>query len=230
MIKILHLYYDIMNMYGESANVRALMHALDKEDVKYKVDFKSLHDDIKIMDYDFIYIGTGLDESYPIVLEDLKRYKEDLSKYIDANKFILVTGNALDLFSDLKILKFKSVKEDFRIIGEQVYTTDLIKNYVIGFQNRDTVIKEYSETSLFKVTTGTGFAPNNKNEGIRKNNFYGTYLLGPLLIRNPYLLEYFTKNLLKSKNIKYKAMSHDTAYQAYDTYLKNFVNKELKNL
>ena len=40
MIKILHLYYDIMNMYGESANVRALMHALDKEDVKYKVDFK----------------------------------------------------------------------------------------------------------------------------------------------------------------------------------------------
>lgn len=226
MIKILHLYYDIMNMYGESANVRALMHALDKEDVKYKVDFKSLHDDIKIMDYDFIYIGTGLDESYPIVLEDLKKYKEDLSKYIDANKFILVTGNALDLFSDLKILKFKSVKEDFRIIGEQVYTTDLIKNYVIGFQNRDTVIKEYSETSLFKVTTGTGFAPNNKNEGIRKNNFYGTYLLGPLLIRNPYLLEYFTKNLFKSKNIKYKAMSHDTAYQAYDTYLKNFVNKE----
>lgn len=226
MIKILHLYYDIMNMYGESANVRALMHALDKEDVIYKVDFKSLHDDIKIMDYDFIYIGTGLDESYPIVLEDLKRYKEDLSKYIDANKFILVTGNALDLFSDLKILKFKSVKEDFRIIGEQVYTTDLIKNYVIGFQNRDTVIKEYSETSLFKVTTGTGFAPNNKNEGIRKNNFYGTYLLGPLLIRNPYLLEYFTKNLLKSKNIKYKVMSHDTAYQAYDTYLKNFVNKE----
>lgn len=226
MIKILHLYYDIMNMYGESANVRALMHALDKEEVKYKVDFKSLHDDIKIMDYDFIYIGTGLDESYPIVLEDLKRYKEDLSKYIDANKFILVTGNALDLFSDLKILKFKSIKEDFRIIGEQVYTTDLIKNYVIGFQNRDTVIKEYSETSLFKVTTGTGFAPNNKNEGIRKNNFYGTYLLGPLLIRNPYLLEYFTKNLLKSKNIKYKVMSHDTAYQAYDTYLKNFVNKE----
>ena len=226
MIKILHLYYDIMNMYGESANVRALMHALDKEDVKYKVDFKSLHDDIKIMDYDFIYIGTGLDESYSIVLEDLKRYKEDLSKYIDANKFILVTGNALDLFSDLKILKFKSIKEDFRIIGEQVYTTDLIKNYVIGFQNRDTVIKEYSETSLFKVTTGTGFAPNNKNEGIRKNNFYGTYLLGPLLIRNPYLLEYFTKNLLKSKNIKYKVMSRDTAYQAYDTYLKNFVNKE----
>ena len=226
MIKILHLYYDIMNMYGESANVRALMHALDKQEVKYKVDFKSLHEEIKIMDYDFIYIGTGLDESYSLVLKDLKRYKDDLSKYIDTGKFILATGNALDLFSDLKILNFKSVKEDFRIIGEQVYTTDLIKNYVIGFQNRNSIIKEYSETPLFKVTTGTGFAPNNKNEGIRKNNFYGTYLLGPLLIRNPYLLEYFTKNLLKSKNLKYKKVPQDTAYQAYEAYLKNFVNKD----
>ena len=216
-----------MNMYGESANIRALEHALDKEEVKYKIDFKSLHDDIKIMDYDFIYIGTGLDESYSLVLEDLKKYKEDLIKYIDANKFILVTGNALDLFSDLKILNFKSVKEDFRIIGEQVYTTDLIKNYVIGFQNRNTVIKEYSEAPLFKVTTGTGFAPNNKNEGIRKNNFYGTYLLGPLLIRNPYLLEYFIKNLLKIKNLKYKAMTHDTAYHAYEAYLKILLIKKL---
>ena len=34
------------------------------------------------------------------------------------------------------------------------------------------------------------------------------------------------KNLLKIKNLKYKAMTHDTAYQAYEAYLKNFVNKE----
>ena len=226
MIKILHFYYDIMNMYGESANIRALKKALDYEEVPYQIDYKSLHEKVNIFNYDFIYIGTGLDESYPLVLEDLKKYKEDLIKYIDANKFLLATGNALDLFSDLKILNFQSVKEDFRIIGEQVYTTDLIKNYVIGFQNRDTVIKTTGEMPLFKVTTGTGYAPNNTNEGIRKNNFYGTYLLGPLLIRNPYLLEYLIKELLKSKNTKYKKIPHDTAYLAYEAYLKNFVNKD----
>ena len=37
-------------------------------------------------------------------------YNDILIKYIDANKFILVTGNALDLFSDLKILNFKILK------------------------------------------------------------------------------------------------------------------------
>ena len=60
MIKILHLYYDIMNMYGESANVRALMHALDKQEVKYKVDFKSLHEEIKMMDYDLFILVRAL--------------------------------------------------------------------------------------------------------------------------------------------------------------------------
>ena len=80
-------------MYGESANIRALKKALDFEGVTYKIDCKSLYDEINIMSYDFIYIGTGLDESYPLVLEDLKRYKDDLNKYIDAKKFILVTGN-----------------------------------------------------------------------------------------------------------------------------------------
>ena len=54
MIKILHLYYDIMNMYGESANIRALKKALDSEGVTYKIDCKSLYDEINIMSYDFI--------------------------------------------------------------------------------------------------------------------------------------------------------------------------------
>lgn len=226
MLKILHLYYDIMNMYGESGNIMALKDALDKEKVKYKIDCKSLHDKINFLEYDFIYIGTGQEESYSLVLEDLKKYKEDLKKYIESNKILLATGNALDLFSDLQILKFKSNKEDFRIIGEQTYTSDLIKHYIIGFQNRNTVIKENLETPLFKVTNGTGYTPNEKEEGIRKNNFYGTYLLGPLLIRNPYLLEYFVRTLLENKKMPYKALSHDIAYKAYNEYLNNFINKE----
>ena len=191
-----------MNMYGESANIMALKDALDKEKVKYKIDCKSLHDKINFLEYDFIYIGTGQEESYSLVLEDLKKYKEDLKKYIESNK------------------------EAFRIIGEQTYTSDLIKHYIIGFQNRNTVIKENLETPLFKVTNGTGYTPNEKEEGIRKNNFYGTYLLGPLLIRNPYLLEYFVRTLLENKKMPYKALPHDIAYKAYNEYLNNFVNKE----
>ena len=55
----------------------------------------------------------------------------------------------------------------------------------------------------------------------KKNNFYGTYLLGPLLIRNPYFLEYLVKDILKDK---YKKSKEDISFKAYHEFIKNFVN------
>lgn len=221
-IKLLHLYYDIMNMYGESGNMTCLVRALENQGVKIHVDFKSLEDKIDFNKYDLIYLGTCLDESYPLILEDLKKYKDKLTKYINDNKFIIATGNALDLFGDLEILKFKTKKIDFRIIGEQIYNCNLVNKKVIGFQNRDTVITSSEENSLFEVLKGTGYEPNILLEGICKNNFYGTYLLGPFLIRNPYFLEYIVKELMKQKNYKYQKLKENVAYTAYYEYLKNF--------
>ena len=224
MIKILHLYYDLMNLYGENANSKVLVKELEKQGLKVQVDFKSLEDDININDYDFIYIGSGSYESLLIAKEDIKKYEKDLKKYIDDNKFILATGNSLDLFEN--ILNFKSKHIDFRIVGEQVFTTKLIDKLVIGFQNRDTVIYDVNEDYLFEVNKGTGYEPNINKEGIIKNNFYGTYLLGPILIRNPYFLEYLIKKLLESKNIEYKEIEHNVSYTAYEEFLKNFVNNK----
>ena len=42
MIKILHLYYDLMNLYGENANSKVLVKALENQNVKVQVDFKSI--------------------------------------------------------------------------------------------------------------------------------------------------------------------------------------------
>ena len=221
MIKILHLYYDLLNLYGENANSKILIKALEQQNQKVYIDFKSLEDDIKINDYDVIYVGSGSYENLTIAKNNIKRIEKDLKKYIDENKFILATGNGLDLFENL--LNFKSKHIDFRIVGEQVYTTPLIDKLIIGFQNRDTVIYDVNENNLFDVKEGTGYEPNKGTEGIIKNNFYGTYLLGPLLIRNPYLLEYFVKKILENKNVKYKKINKGVSYTAYEEFLKNFV-------
>ena len=42
---------------------------------------------------------------------------------------------------------------------------------------------------LFTVRKGYGNDLKDEHEGIHYKNFFGTYLLGPLLIRNPYLLD-----------------------------------------
>ena len=223
-IKILHLYYDLLNLYGENANIRALTNALEKQNIEVIIDFKSIDEQININNYDFIYLGSGSDENYNIVEKDFSKYIEDLKKYIDNNGFVLATGNALDLFS--KVLSFKSKSIDFRIVGEQVYKFNNMEELIIGFQNRNSVIYDINEDYLFDVKEGTGFEPNKKQEGINKNNFYGTYLLGPLLIRNPYLLKYMVKELLESKNINYKEIEKDISYKAYEEFLNNFVNNK----
>ena len=37
---------------------------------------------------------------------------------------------------------------------------------------------------------GLGNTAEDKREGIRLNNFFGTHLTGPVLIKNPFFLEY----------------------------------------
>ena len=221
MIKILHLYYDLLNLYGENANTKCLVNRLEKQKEKVKVDFKSVGDDIKIDDYDFIYVGSGSLESMELAKKDFKRLVKDIKKYIKDNKVLLATGNSLELFEG--ILDYKTKPIDFRIVGDQVFECDLIKKLVIGFQNRTSVIYDNKEDSLFTVKTGCGYDPKETKEGIKHNNFFGTYLLGPLLIRNPYFLEYIVKIILANKNLKYKRLNEDVSYAAYEEYLENFV-------
>jgi lipid II isoglutaminyl synthase (glutamine-hydrolysing) len=224
-IKILHLYYDLLNMYGENGNMRSIVKALEQQQIKVIVDFKSIDDKIIMKDYDLIYIGTGTDENYELAKNDLKQYQNDLKEFINDNRFIIATGNALDLFSDLKILNFQTKKLDFRIIGEQIYYVKSLDKIVIGFQNRDRVIINNQEKTLFEVNKGTGLDININKEGILHNNFYGTYLLGPVLIRNPYLLNYLVKKILEYKKYDYIKVKKDISYTAYDEFLKNFVYK-----
>ena len=72
MINVLHLYYDLLNLYGENANTRCIVHNLELNNIKVKVDLKSINDKIDFNKYDIIYIGSGSEEDILIALEDLK--------------------------------------------------------------------------------------------------------------------------------------------------------------
>ena len=54
-IKLLHLYYDIMNLYGDYGNVVILKKHLEDQGANVILDKKSIGDEFSIDDYDFIY-------------------------------------------------------------------------------------------------------------------------------------------------------------------------------
>ena len=60
-------------------------------------------------------------------------------------------------------------------------------------------------------------------EGIHKHNFIGTYLLGPVLVMNPYLTQY----LMMRMGINKPKIAHAQAMKdAYNQRLVEFENKK----
>ena len=220
-IKIAHLYYDLMNYYGEQGNVLALKTSIEYAGFKVNIKTLSVDDEIDFEKYDIFYMGMGTKRNQEIVRKDILKYKDKIENVIDKKMFIM-TGNSYELFGKkiddkkcLGIFNFESKTTD-RIVGEQVFKSDIIKETIIGFQNRFSS-NNIKDDYLFEVIKGTGNDSESKVEGIHKNNFFGTYLLGPILIRNPYfkdaLLKYIGIDKVNTKLVDYKA---------YHEYLKNF--------
>lgn len=237
-IKIAHLYYDLMNLYGENGNVRFLKKKIEEQNLNVEIHFLTIDDEIDFKKYDFYYIGTGSEENQRLVLDDILKYKNDIKEAKNNGKFFLITGNALDLFGKkikfkdstikecLGLFNFEAKEEEFRIVGEQYYSCSLEEHKIIGFQNR-TCTMDAIDNYLFAVIDGCGFNPNIKKEGIHSNNFYGTCLLGPILVRNPYFCDFIIKEFCKNSQIDYKEIdNNDVSYKAYFEYLKNFYENQ----
>ena len=240
MINILHLYYDILNLYGENANVRAIAHELKRNRIKTNIDFKTVKDKIDFTKYDIVYIGSGDEENILLALTDLERRTEDIKKYIESDKYLFLTGNSMYLFgTKIKTLgsdvyglgifdynveyltenTFKNASK-LRIVGKTRSKCKFIKELVIGFQNRCGLIYNIN-TPLFTTDIKYSNDNNTNDEGFTYKNVYATENIGPLFIRNPYLLDYLLDKLCKEKNLNYKADNESTSKKAYKKYLES---------
>lgn len=200
-ITIGHLYYDLMNLYGEIGNIKVLTYHLKNQGIKVNIKNLSIDDDINFDELDLIYIGSGTNNNQLLVLNDILKYKEDIHKYYNDNKFFLITGNAIELFGEkiididnnihegLKLFDYYTKENKKRIVNEVYIPSLFTKDNILGFNNH----------------FGSIYKDNIKldNKFIFNNNFYGTYTLG-LLPRNPSFTKYFIKQLIINKNKKFK--------------------------
>lgn len=219
-MRILHLYHDLMNLYGEYANISALAKILEENSVDYTVDKKSLEDEVEINEYDFVFIGAGSEENQKVALAHLLKIKDDVLKFIDSGKVFLATGNAFEMFgkkietpsgeyTGLEIFDFVTVRQDKKRI-----TADAIFKFgeemkLVGFINKSGWTYGV-ETPLFKVLMGLGNNEESGVEGVVKNNFFGTQLTGPILVKNPHFLKYIAE-ILAGKTLTNNTFSYEKA-------------------
>ena len=222
-MRILHLYPDLMNLYGDYANVTVLAKHLQDIGIDVTVDRKEIQDLFDPGLYDFIYMGSGTESAQIAALNDLLNYRMFLKKYIEDDKVILFTGNAMELFGRMiderKALGF--VDFAVKIDPDKRYTGDVIvKNEqlgeLVGFINKSSLITGGSDSRLFDYVFRHSELPDNDYEGYRYRNLFGTHLLGPVLVKNPTFLELIMKLLAKEK---YLPFSYQNEADAYDVTL-----------
>ncbi len=235
-MKILHLYYDIMNLYGEYANISAVERILEKSGIDVQTDKLSLADNANFADYDFIYIGSGTENNQKLVLADFVKYKEQLQNYIDSGKPVLMTGNSFEMlgksitdcngkvYDGLGMFDFTVTEQNKkRVTGDIIYTTNLINKPVVGFVNKCSELTGI-ENTLFSVEMGLANNSDSKKEGLIYKNLFGTHVTGPILIKNPALLECISKLIIKP----YEEYTLTTDYLTYEYKAFEVTLSELK--
>ncbi len=226
-IKIAHLYYDMMNLYGESGNISALEKFIKRQGVDVEVARLSLDDVKDFKKFDLYYIGCGDEENLLLVLGDLYKYKDDIQAAIEAGKTFLVTGNAMSLFGTklvipkgkdvyyLGIFDYNAVLTN-RLVSEIFYKfKDLDEDKgrdIVGFKNCN-----------FNIVNNEGDRMFDFQDNIRYKRFYGMSFVGPILIRNPYFTNYILKNLFEDLGLEYKEIDDTIEFDSYHRYVKNFI-------
>ena len=226
-IKILYLYPDMLELYGDYGNIQVLKYRIESRGYKAIIDRYSIGDVApNFNDYDIVFAGGGADNEQSILAEDLVKYKENIKEAVNNGVFFLLICGAYQLFGKyykgvegniipgLEVFDYYTVANPDRkkrCIGNIVIDANLrssnndtdstesnIKTKVIGFENHGGQTFDISN-SFGNVLFGNGNKFGDSEEGFFKDNVIATYLHGPLLSKNPELCDYIIKYCLDRK-------------------------------
>lgn len=234
-IKLLHIYDDLMNLYGEYANLSVLERYLTDLGHSVTVDKLSLYEDRDISGYDFYYMGSGTETKQKLALSQLLKYRDALKAAMEEGKVLLFTGNSFELlgatitdadgkeYECLHLADFTTVEGKKRIVGDALAQDG--DDLLVGFINKCSKTSGI-ETPLFTMKMGFGNEKDRSAEGFRMKNCFGTHLTGPILVKNPSMLRKIASLLVgePSDSVNYESM--ERAYRTTVEALKQRLAQE----
>ena len=210
-LTIVHLYPDVMNLYGEYANVAVLRRHLEALGAAVTVKAVTCDDAPDFTGADFIYMGAGTERTQKYVLENFRPHGDGLRAAIGAGAVVLFTGNAMELLGAsvtdaagrvwpaLALADYATVEADRRDPGDVIAHTPLLDRPVVGFMNKCSVTSGV-ETPLFdRLTLGFGNGAEKGAEGYVSGNVFATHLTGPLLVKNPDFTDLLIRRIFEAK-------------------------------
>lgn len=214
-LNICHLYPDILNLYGDRGNIITMKRRLEGRGIKVNIDECSIGQPLNADKYDIFFIGGGQDFEQEVLLRDLSSGKaQDIRTAVEEEKtFLAICGGYQMLGEYYKT--WDGVQLDFigaigvhtigakeRMIGNYMFRTtpESGDTVIVGFENHSgkTYLSE-QVAPLGMMLSGNGNNGEDKTEGARYKNVFGTYSHGSLLPKNPVLCDFILQTALNHR-------------------------------
>lgn len=194
-IKILHLFPKLLSLYGEYGNVAVFANELKKAGFTVTVDGWE-NGELQLTGYDLIYIGSGTEDNLLEAIKRLAPHSEAVKESVQTTTW-LATGNAMTLFGKtvsrgnatspaLNVFDYTTVIHN----GKRYLGDALTAENMIGFINTSSVYGGIT-APLFNLVLNPKLGNDKISaaDGIHADKFYGTQLIGPVMVKNPHFME-----------------------------------------
>lgn len=219
------LYPEFNNLFGDRGNLEYLVKKLSPS-YDVKILETSLYEKPHFIDenVDILLIGPCTEKSQALEAAELIKYKNEIKARMDSDRVTLATGNAFELFG--QYIAFEN-GEKFDALGFFDYHSERFTRLryndksvgcfedmkVVGFKNLLSHSYGENNSPLFKMEKGCGMNKETDKEGIHVNNFFATYLIGPILPLNPAFTDYLIR-LCDSEYKPFRLKFEDKAYES----------------
>ena len=246
-ITILHLYPDLLNLYGDRGNIECLIKRCLWRGIETEVMpilLKNQSSNKKIDESTILFMGGGEDISQKELYNDfIKNKGESVKQYIESGGAGLFICGGLQLLGKyyhpyegqeipgLNILDIYTKhfgRDKVRCVGNvscKIIGIEYLQNKtLVGFENHGGRTFLGNNARPFgKIINGFGNNGEDKSEGVIYKNTIGTYLHGPILPKNPHLADWLIKTALENKykkEIALQPLDDKLEWEAHNRALK----------
>ena len=199
------LFPEVCNLYGDLQNI----HYLKRCCPALEIVETDLHSKPRFLteDVTLVYMGSTTEQGLRLAADALRPWAADIAAKADAGQFILLTGNAPDVFCDAMESDSAGTIEGLHILPGRVKYTMMKRHNsfflgtfqgmdIVGFKSLFGFHYDAAEAEgWFDTVRGVGRAPGVKAEGFRRGGLYATALIGPLLILDPPLCKWLLRQM-----------------------------------
>ncbi len=210
-LRIVHLFPDLLNLYGDGGNIRVLSQRCTWRGITSEIVKVEYGQTVDLSTADIVMMGGGPDREQKLASEELERLRDGLRSYVEDDGVLLAICGGFQILGSHWLTSDQSIEglgildidtrrvQGPRIIDNIVLDSSLASHPIVGYENhagRTFLGKGVQPFGKLISRVGHGNNDTDRSDGALYRKVIGTYSHGPLLSKNPEVADWMITHAL----------------------------------